>query len=127
MREAVGVARPVGTAAVDHDAAHRRAMAAHELGQRMHDDVGAVLDRAQQDRRRDRIVDDQRHAVAWATSAIASMSQMLPAGLPTLSQKTARVFSSISASMSSALSLAAKRPRCPGAAARATSRVWVVP
>ena len=28
----------------------------------MHDDVGAVLDRAQQDRRRHRVVDDQRHA-----------------------------------------------------------------
>ena len=30
----------------------------------MHDDVGAVLDRLQQDRRRHRVVDDQRHAVA---------------------------------------------------------------
>ena len=29
----------------------------------MHDDVGAVFDRPQQDRRRDRVVDDQRHAV----------------------------------------------------------------
>ena len=28
---------------------------------------------------------------AWATPASASMSQMLPAGLPTLSQNTARV------------------------------------
>ena len=52
-----------GTAAVDDGAAERRAVAAHELGQRMHDDVGAVFDRPQQDRRRDRVVDDQRHAV----------------------------------------------------------------
>ncbi len=35
----------------------------------------------------------------WATFAKASMSQMFPAGLPTLSQKTARVFSSISVSI----------------------------
>ena len=34
-----------------------------------------------------------------ATLAMASMSQMLPAGLPTLSQNTALVLSSISASM----------------------------
>ena len=36
-----------------------------------------------------------------ATSANASMSQMFPAGLPMLSQNTARVFSSISRSMAS--------------------------
>ena len=36
---------------------------------------------------------------ACATAASASMSQMLPAGLPTLSQKTARVLSSISFSI----------------------------
>ena len=45
------------------DAAHRRAVAAHEFGQRMHHDVGAVLDRPQQDRRRDGVVDDQRNAM----------------------------------------------------------------
>ncbi len=38
-------------------------MAAHELRQRVHHDVGAPLDRSQQDRRRHRVVDDQRHAV----------------------------------------------------------------
>ena len=38
-------------------------MAAEKFGQRMHHDVGAVVDRAQQDRRGDGIVDDQRHAV----------------------------------------------------------------
>ena len=37
----------------------------------------------------------------WATRASASMSQMFPAGLPTVSQKTARVWSSISFSISS--------------------------
>jgi hypothetical protein len=29
----------------------------------MHDDVGAVVDRLEQDRRRHRVVDDERHAV----------------------------------------------------------------
>ena len=32
----------------------------------MHDDVGAVIDRAEQDRRRHRVVDDQRDAVPCA-------------------------------------------------------------
>ena len=36
-----------------------------------------------------------------ATSARAAMSQMFPAGLPTLSQNTARVRSSINGSMAS--------------------------
>ena len=38
-------------------------MAAHELGQRVHDDIGAMLDRPQKDRRRHGIVDDQRQPV----------------------------------------------------------------
>ncbi len=38
-------------------------MAADELGQRMHDDVGAMLDRAQQIGAGQRVVDDQRQAV----------------------------------------------------------------
>jgi hypothetical protein len=51
-------------AAIDDGAAERRAVAAHEFGQRMHDDVGAVVDRFQQDRGRHRIVDDEWHTVA---------------------------------------------------------------
>ena len=46
------------------DAAHRVAVAAHELGQRVHDDVGAVLDRPAEIGARQRVVDDQRNAVA---------------------------------------------------------------
>ena len=65
-REALLVRSPRKAAAVDDGAAERRAVAAHELGQRMHDDVGAVFDRAQQDRRRHRVVDDQRNAVPRA-------------------------------------------------------------
>ena len=51
-------------AAIDHSAAQGRAVTAHQLRQRVHDDVGAVLDRAQQDRGRHGVVDDQRNAVA---------------------------------------------------------------
>ncbi len=42
------VARPVELAAVDDDAADRVAVAADELGQRVDDDVGAVLERPAQ-------------------------------------------------------------------------------
>ena len=38
-------------------------MAAEEFGQRMHDDIGAVVDRPQQDRRGNGVVDDERNAV----------------------------------------------------------------
>ena len=62
-----------------------------------------------------------------AAAAIASMSQMLPAGLPTLSQNTARVSPSISRSMSAAASLAAKRASMPWRGSTWASSVWVVP
>src|ERR1051325_437710 len=48
-----------------------------------------------------------------ATSASASMSQMLPAGLPTLSQNTARVLSSISASIEGGAAESAQRTGAP--------------
>ena len=51
----------------------------------------------------------RRNAGACANGASASMSQMLPAGLPTLSQNTALVFSSMSRSMASGASDSAKR------------------
>ena len=38
-------------------------MPAQELGQRVDDDIGAVIDRFEQDRRRHRIVHDERNAV----------------------------------------------------------------
>ena len=53
---------PAETPAVDDDSAERRAVSAHEFGERMDDDVGAVLDRPQQGRSGDRVVDDQRDA-----------------------------------------------------------------
>ena len=102
-REAARVRFPREAAAVDDGAAERRAVAAQEFRQRMDDDVGAVIDRPQQDRRRHGVVDDRaERRGASATAASASISQILPAGLPTLSQKIARVFSSISFSIASA-------------------------
>ena len=83
--------RPVERAAVDDDAAHRIAVAADELGQRMDDDVGAVLDRPHQVGRGQRVVDDQRQAVRRAMLPISSMSTNSPPGLARLSMKMPRV------------------------------------
>jgi hypothetical protein len=39
-------------------------MTAHEFGQRMHDHVGAIVDRTQQNRRGNRVIDNQWHAMS---------------------------------------------------------------
>src|SRR5665213_3963378 len=62
-RETLGMLFPREFAAVDDDSAECRAMPTHELRERMHHNVCAMLDGTQQDWRGDRIVDDQRHAV----------------------------------------------------------------
>ena len=54
--------RPVERAGVDDDAADRIAVTAEKLRQRMHDDVSTMIDRANQIRRCQRIIDDKRHA-----------------------------------------------------------------
>ena len=54
--------QPVERAAIDDGAAKRVAMAAEKLRQRMHDDIGAILDRPHQIGRGERVIDDQRHA-----------------------------------------------------------------
>ncbi len=59
--EALLVGSPGEFAGIDDDAADAVAMAAEILGQRMHHDVGAVLEGAAQVRRRHRVVHDQRH------------------------------------------------------------------
>ena len=56
------LARPVEGAAIDDHAADRIAVAAEKFRQRMHHDIGAVVDRLAQVGRRQRVVDDQRHA-----------------------------------------------------------------
>ena len=58
------LARPVEGAGIDDEAADRIAVAAEKFGQRMHDDVGAVIDRLAQIRRSQRVVDDVGHAGA---------------------------------------------------------------
>jgi hypothetical protein len=55
---------PGETSAVDDHAADRVAVAADVLGQRVHDDVGPMLEGAAQIGRGNRVVDDQRHAMA---------------------------------------------------------------
>ncbi len=55
-----GVERP----GVDHDPAEHRALPGEELARRVHDDVRPVLDRAQQVRGGERVVDDQRQPVS---------------------------------------------------------------
>ena len=54
---------PRELAAVDDDPAHRRSVTSHEFRQGVDDDVGAVVERAQQNGRGDRVVDDQWNAV----------------------------------------------------------------
>src|SRR6266568_7303910 len=54
---------PSESPAVDNDSAKRRAVPAHEFRQRMHDDVCTVVDWFQQDRRRNRVVDDEGNAM----------------------------------------------------------------
>jgi hypothetical protein len=57
-------ARPVEGAAVHDQPAHGIAVAAEELGQRMHHDVGAVVDRPAQIGGGERVVDDERNSGA---------------------------------------------------------------
>lgn len=54
---------PVEVAAVDDGAADLNGVAVDVLRRRMDDDVGAPFNRAAEDRRGERVVDDQRHAV----------------------------------------------------------------
>jgi hypothetical protein len=63
----------------------------------------------------------------WAASAIASMSQTLPAGFPTLSQNTARVSSSINLSMLAGRSSSENRTVTPCRGRMCANSVCVVP
>jgi hypothetical protein len=58
--EAIGVRDPVEAAGVDDRAADRSAVAADELRQRVHGDVGALLEDARADRRRHGVVEHER-------------------------------------------------------------------
>ncbi len=61
--EAVGVRGPVELAGVDDGSAHAVAVAAEVFGQRVHHDVGAVLERTAEVGRGHGVVHDQRHAM----------------------------------------------------------------
>src|ERR1019366_6418691 len=56
-----GILPPVEAAAVHDGAADRRAVAADPLRGRVEDDVGAVVERTAEKRRRERVVHDERH------------------------------------------------------------------
>ena len=56
------VPRPIERSAVDDQSADRIAVAAKKFCERVHDDVGAKIDWLAQVGRRERVVDDQRHA-----------------------------------------------------------------
>src|ERR1700722_47495 len=58
-REPSGVLAPWEFATIDDCPAHRRSVPPHEFRQGMDDDIGAVLERAQQNWRRHRFIDDQ--------------------------------------------------------------------
>ena len=128
LREALLVRHPVEAAGIQHHAAHGVAMAAHELGQGMDDDVGAMLRRLEQHGRRHRIVHDQRHAMRHGPCGRwPRYRRYCRRDCPRVSQKTARVFSSMQAASASALSPLAKRPSTPWPGSTECSRVWVVP
>ena len=55
---------PIHVTAIDEHTAECHTMAADELGDRVHDDVGAVLDRSDQCRGGERGIDHERQAVA---------------------------------------------------------------
>ncbi|OEI69485.1 hypothetical protein Cus16_0091 [Curtobacterium sp. ER1/6] len=61
VREALKVAGPVEPAAVDDEPAEAGTVPGEELRGGVHDDVGAVLDRPDEVRRRQGVVDDERH------------------------------------------------------------------
>ena len=64
LGELIGIGGPVKIAAVDDGAADEVAVARDILRRRMDDDVRAPLDRAAKRRRRECVVDDERHPLA---------------------------------------------------------------
>ncbi len=105
--------RPVESAAVDDDAAHRVAVAADELCQRVDDDVGAVFDRAHEVGRRQRVVDDQRQAVL-----VGEIGERLD-----VDELAARIGEALDEDeLGLAVDLASRRSRCRRCRAQRTSQ-----
>ena len=61
--ELVGMLLPVEVSAVDDASAHLRGVSVHVLGGGVRHDVAPEIERAAEDRGRERVVDDQRYAV----------------------------------------------------------------
>src|SRR5271154_1566686 len=61
--ETRGMFLPWKIAAVDNGPAQGCSVPTHELGERIYDNIGPVLDWPQQDRRSHRVVDDQRNSL----------------------------------------------------------------
>ena len=70
-RELVGMGHPVEVARINDGAAHCGAVAIHVLGGGVGHDVGAPLEGTAVDRRGERVVHDQRHAVGVSRSGEA--------------------------------------------------------
>ncbi len=81
MRETRRMRLPVEAARVHQHAAHGAAMAAHELGEGMHDDVGAELRRLEQHRGRHGVVHDQRHAMVMRHAGDCLNIADIPGGI----------------------------------------------
>ena len=92
---------PKSSAAVDDHAADRGAVAADVLGGGVHDDVGAVLDRAAEVRAGGGVVDDERYAVLVRDAGNTPMSMTLFFGLGRVSPKKALVLSCTAADQAS--------------------------
>ena len=68
-REPLSMLLPGEIPAVDDSSAERRAMSTKKLGKGMHNYIGSIFDWPQQDRCRDRIVDDQRNTMLVGDSS----------------------------------------------------------
>lgn len=76
---------PVKFTRIDYDSSDSGSMPADPFGEGMHHDVRPVFNRAQERRRGESGIDDQRQMVFSATAAYRSMSAASSAGLPTVS------------------------------------------
>ena len=110
-------------------AADDEAVAADPFGQRMHDDVGAVLDRPAEIGRGEGVVDQQRNAGARGRSRRrAGMSSTSRPGLPMVSPMTSlRVRPDRGGEAGVIARLDEGRRRCRSAAASGSSRLTVPP
>lgn len=97
-RKLCGICFPVEVATVHNHSSQARSMSTDKFGGGMDDNIGAVFDRADQVRRTECIIHDQRDIMTVATSATASILVTSELGLPNVSTYTTFVFSRMAAS-----------------------------